>query len=155
MRERIGKAEETLDPPADVRTVADLIGWLTARGEDYAYAFAEPQVIRAAIDHAHVKPDAPIAGAREIALLSADDRRLSAMPMTVPVDHPASRQADFDVGARDRGADARPHRYRRGRARFTGICRGSDDGAPIAALTLEHYPGMAEAEIGRHVDAGA
>lgn len=34
---------------------------------------------------------------------------------------------------------------------FTGICRGSEDGKPIAALTLEHYPGMAEAEIERHV----
>jgi molybdopterin synthase catalytic subunit len=34
---------------------------------------------------------------------------------------------------------------------FTGICRGSEDGAPIAALTLEHYAGMAEAEIERHV----
>ena len=36
---------------------------------------------------------------------------------------------------------------------FTGICRGAEDGAPIAALTLEHYPGMAEAEIARHVEA--
>jgi len=35
---------------------------------------------------------------------------------------------------------------------FTGICRGSEDGAPIAALTLEHYPDMAEAEITRHVE---
>lgn len=34
---------------------------------------------------------------------------------------------------------------------FTGICRGDEAGQPIAALTLEHYPGMAEAEIGRHV----
>lgn len=34
---------------------------------------------------------------------------------------------------------------------FTGICRGDENGEPIAALTLEHYPGMAEAEIGRHV----
>jgi molybdopterin synthase catalytic subunit len=34
---------------------------------------------------------------------------------------------------------------------FTGICRGAEDGDPIAALTLEHYPGMAEAEIARHV----
>jgi molybdopterin synthase catalytic subunit len=34
---------------------------------------------------------------------------------------------------------------------FTGICRGAEDGEPIAALTLEHYPGMAEAEIERHV----
>jgi molybdopterin synthase catalytic subunit len=35
---------------------------------------------------------------------------------------------------------------------FTGICRGAEDGTPIAALTLEHYPGMAEAEIARHVE---
>jgi molybdopterin synthase catalytic subunit len=34
---------------------------------------------------------------------------------------------------------------------FTGICRGDEAGQPIAALTLEHYPGMAEAEIERHV----
>jgi molybdopterin synthase catalytic subunit len=34
---------------------------------------------------------------------------------------------------------------------FTGICRGSEDKEPIAALMLEHYPGMAEAEIERHV----
>ena len=36
---------------------------------------------------------------------------------------------------------------------FTGICRGAEAGEPIAALTLEHYPGMAEAEIARHVEA--
>jgi molybdopterin synthase catalytic subunit len=35
---------------------------------------------------------------------------------------------------------------------FTGICRADENGAPIAALTLEHYPGMAETEIARHVD---
>jgi molybdopterin synthase catalytic subunit len=35
---------------------------------------------------------------------------------------------------------------------FTGICRADEKGAPIAALTLEHYPGMAEAEIARHVE---
>ena len=36
---------------------------------------------------------------------------------------------------------------------FTGICRGAEAGEPIAALTLEHYPGMAETEIARHVEA--
>ena len=35
---------------------------------------------------------------------------------------------------------------------FTGICRGAESGEPIAALNLEHYPGMAEAEITRHVE---
>jgi sulfur-carrier protein len=67
VRERIGLAEETIEPPAGVQTVADLIGWLSARGESYAHAFETPRVIRAAIDHAHVKPEEAIAGAREIA----------------------------------------------------------------------------------------
>jgi molybdopterin synthase catalytic subunit len=35
---------------------------------------------------------------------------------------------------------------------FTGICRGDENGEPIAALTLEHYPDMAAAEIARHVE---
>src|ERR1700730_16683703 len=35
---------------------------------------------------------------------------------------------------------------------FIGVCRADENGEPIAALTLEHYPGMAEAEIVRHVD---
>ena len=68
VRERVGKAEETIEPPASVRTVGDLIGWLSGQHEGYAHAFENPQVIRAAIDHAHVRPDAAIAGAREIAL---------------------------------------------------------------------------------------
>jgi len=67
VRERIGKAEETVEPPPGVRTVEDLISWLAGRGEGYAYAFEAPRVIRAAIDHAHVKQDAAISGAREIA----------------------------------------------------------------------------------------
>jgi molybdopterin synthase sulfur carrier subunit len=67
VRERIGKAEETIEPPASVLTVDDLIGWLSARDDSYAYAFEKPRVIRAAIDHTHVKSDAAISGAREIA----------------------------------------------------------------------------------------
>ena len=67
VRERIGLAEESVDPPAAVRTVGELIAWLSERGESYAYAFEKPKVIRAAIDHVHVRPDARIAGAREIA----------------------------------------------------------------------------------------
>ena len=63
VRERIGKAEETVEPPATVRTVEELIAWLSNRGEAYAYAFEKPKVIRAAIDHAHVRTDATIAGA--------------------------------------------------------------------------------------------
>jgi molybdopterin synthase catalytic subunit len=36
---------------------------------------------------------------------------------------------------------------------FTGICRGKEAGAPLLAMTLEHYPEMAEAEVARHVAA--
>jgi molybdopterin synthase sulfur carrier subunit len=67
VRERIGKAEEVVDPPPGVATVGDLVEWLRRRGEEYAHAFENPKVVRAAIDRAHVKPDSAIAGAREIA----------------------------------------------------------------------------------------
>ena len=67
VRERVGKAEEEIDPPAGVATVGDLVAWLTQRGEGYAYAFENPKVIRAAIDKSHVRADAPIRGASEIA----------------------------------------------------------------------------------------
>ena len=68
VRERVGKPEEDVAPPASVATVGDLIAWLSGRGEGYAHAFENPRVIRAAIDRAHVRADAAIAGAREIAL---------------------------------------------------------------------------------------
>jgi molybdopterin synthase sulfur carrier subunit len=67
VRERVGKPEEEIDLPPEVTTVADLVGWLKERGEEYAYAFENEGVVRAAIDHAHVRPNAPLAGAREVA----------------------------------------------------------------------------------------
>ncbi len=67
VRERIGKTGEEIAPPAAVTTVAELMAWLAGRGEEYAYAFENPKVIRAAIDRKHVQPGTPIAGAREIA----------------------------------------------------------------------------------------
>jgi len=67
VRERIGKPEEDLAIPDDVATVEQLIAWLSQRGEEYAYAFENPRVIRAAIDRVHVKPQAPLTGASEIA----------------------------------------------------------------------------------------
>jgi len=67
VRERIGKPGEELDLPPDVTTVGELMSWLSARGEEYAYAFENPKVIRAAIDRTHVRADTAIAGANEIA----------------------------------------------------------------------------------------
>nr|WP_155479700.1 molybdopterin converting factor subunit 1 [Rhodoplanes serenus] len=67
VRERVGKAEEMVEPPAGVVTVADLMDWLAGRDEAYAHAFENRRSIRAAVDQAHVRPDTAIAGAREIA----------------------------------------------------------------------------------------
>jgi sulfur-carrier protein len=67
VRERVGKAEEQIDLPAGVTTISELMAWLARRDEQYAYAFENSNVIRAAIDHRHVRSDAAIAGAGEIA----------------------------------------------------------------------------------------
>ena len=67
VRERIGRPEEVAEVPADVATIGDLVRWLKNRGEEYAYAFENEGVVRAAIDHTHVRPDAALAGAREVA----------------------------------------------------------------------------------------
>ena len=61
------------------------------------------------------------------------------------------QREDFDIGAEIA-------RLTRGRtdigavATFTGVCRGSDGGERVTAMTLEHYPGMVEAEIARHIE---
>ena len=61
------------------------------------------------------------------------------------------QEADFDI-AREISALTKGRTDIGAVVSFSGICRGSEGGAPIAALTLEHYPGMAEAEIARHAD---
>lgn len=67
VRERVGRADEEAQAPPGVATVADLVSWLRTRGPEYERAFEAGSSVRAAIDKRHVKPDAPIAGAREIA----------------------------------------------------------------------------------------
>jgi molybdopterin synthase sulfur carrier subunit len=67
VRQRVGLGEETLDVPAHVTTVSQLIDWLKTRDEAYANAFADLRVIRAALDQSLVPLDAPLAGAREVA----------------------------------------------------------------------------------------
>lgn len=69
------------------------------------------------------------------------------------------QEADFDI-AREIAALTHGRTDIGAVVTFSGICRGgrdqdqdNDQGTDaIAALVLEHYPGMAEAEIGRHVD---
>ncbi|HEV2000765.1 MAG TPA: molybdopterin converting factor subunit 1 [Xanthobacteraceae bacterium] len=68
IRERVGKPEEDVALPASVTTVGELVEWLKGRGEEYAHAFDNPKVVRAAIDKVHARAEAKIAGAREVAL---------------------------------------------------------------------------------------
>jgi molybdopterin synthase sulfur carrier subunit len=67
VRERVGKPEEEVEVPAEATTVADVVRWLKGRGEEYAYAFENDGVIRAALDQKHVRADASLLGARELA----------------------------------------------------------------------------------------
>ncbi|MBC8049327.1 MAG: molybdopterin converting factor subunit 1 [Chitinophagales bacterium] len=67
VREKAGLAEETVELPEGVETVAALIGWLRARGPEFEAAFERAEVIRAAMNQRHVKHDARLDGAREIA----------------------------------------------------------------------------------------
>ncbi len=68
VRERIGRAEEDVDLPAEVKTVSDLLLWLKSRGEEFEAALQHPEVIRVAINQEHVDHREAVAGAREIAL---------------------------------------------------------------------------------------
>ncbi|AJA08782.1 hypothetical protein SKP52_09355 [Sphingopyxis fribergensis] len=68
VRERMGVADETVDLPAGVADVGALVAWLAARDARGQIAFAEPHRIRAAIDGVMMGPDAPLLGAREVAL---------------------------------------------------------------------------------------
>jgi molybdopterin synthase catalytic subunit len=61
------------------------------------------------------------------------------------------QQADFDV-AREIAALTQGRTDIGAVVSFSGICRDSEGSEPIAALTLEHYPDMAEAEIARHAE---
>lgn len=67
VKEKTGIAAEDISVPGNVSTVAELMTWLKTRGPQFAHAFERSEVIRAAIDQSHARPDAKIAGAREIA----------------------------------------------------------------------------------------
>jgi molybdopterin synthase catalytic subunit len=70
--------------------------------------------------------------------------------MTVPVTI-RIQEADFDI-AREIAALTKSRTDIGAVVTFSGICRGTEGDEKIAALTLEHYPGMGEAEIARHAD---
>ena len=162
VRERVGKPEEDIEVPAGVATVAELMAWLATRGEEYAHAFENPAGDPRGHRPRPCQTANPDRRGRRNRLFPADDGGISGRAgsgpryencsisaMTAPSTVRLQREP-FD-------AAAEAAKLTRGRSdigalvTFTGICRGSEAGEPIAALTLEHYPGMAEAEIERHV----
>jgi molybdopterin synthase catalytic subunit len=67
-------------------------------------------------------------------------------PVTIRI-----QQADFDI-AQETALLTRGRTDIGAVVSFSGICRGTESGGEIAALRLEHYPEMAEAEIERHAE---
>ena len=68
LRERIGMAEETVTPPAEVRDVASLLAWLRSRGGVYATALADLAMVRVAVNQDYARPEDPVAAGDEVAL---------------------------------------------------------------------------------------
>ncbi|HEY4134700.1 MAG TPA: molybdopterin converting factor subunit 1 [Alphaproteobacteria bacterium] len=68
LRTRIGRAEETLTPPADVVTVGALLEWLRAQGPGYAEALADLSVVRVAVNQDFAQSGDPVKPGDEVAL---------------------------------------------------------------------------------------
>ncbi len=67
VREKLGRQEEELTPPEEVRTVGELLVWLRGLDAAHAEALADENVLRVAVDQRHADLDTSIAGAREVA----------------------------------------------------------------------------------------
>lgn len=68
IRERLGKAEEDVELPSNISTVAEFLAWQKSRGEEYEAVLEIPGIVRVAVDHEHRDHDEPLGDAREIAL---------------------------------------------------------------------------------------
>ncbi|HXP31317.1 MAG TPA: molybdopterin converting factor subunit 1 [Stellaceae bacterium] len=68
LRTKIGKAEETIEPPAEIATVAALIDWLKARGPGFADALKNAKLVRVAVNREYVGWDHPVRPGDEVAL---------------------------------------------------------------------------------------
>lgn len=69
LRERLGTNEETVELPADVKTVADFLNWQKSRGEVFADVLEHEAIIQVALDKQHTQDrGAELAGVSEIAM---------------------------------------------------------------------------------------
>jgi molybdopterin synthase sulfur carrier subunit len=67
LRDRTGVGEETVTPPPEVRTVSDLVAWLSARSEGHARAFAQMAAVRVAVNQEYARMDRVLAPGDEVA----------------------------------------------------------------------------------------
>ena len=67
IRQIVGRPEDVLELPAEVKTVSALIDYLAARDQGCAAAFADRRTLKAAINKAHAGLDAALEGATEVA----------------------------------------------------------------------------------------
>ena len=67
LRTKIGTAEETLDPPGNIATVAELVAWLQTRGANYQDALKNPKLVRVAVNREYVGAEHRIKPGDEIA----------------------------------------------------------------------------------------
>lgn len=67
LRERVGRSEEQVSPPENIRTVAALIEWLSGQSPGHAAALAHTATIRCAINQDFVDPTAAIKPGDEVA----------------------------------------------------------------------------------------
>jgi molybdopterin synthase sulfur carrier subunit len=67
LRERVGRADEEVSPPASVATVAALADWLAARHPEAAAAFADRCLVRVAVNQEHAGWESPVHDQDEVA----------------------------------------------------------------------------------------
>ncbi len=68
LKTKIGTAEEEVDPPAEVTSVAALLDWLKSRGPGYDDALSDLSAIRVAVNQSYAKPADAVSAEDEVAL---------------------------------------------------------------------------------------
>lgn len=67
LRDALGRAQEELEVPEDVTTVAGLREWLRGYGEPYATALGNARRVRAAVNQEMAEPDDTVKAGDEVA----------------------------------------------------------------------------------------
>ena len=67
LREKIGTGQESVELPASIETVEQLVDWLAERSDSHKIAFNDRTSVRVAVDQRHAKLSDRIADAKEVA----------------------------------------------------------------------------------------